>query len=257
MDMSLEAALAQFEARIAEAQRATRELGAALQKLQAAAKTGHLTNLTRYVRQLDAHINKATDTARHLASHWQFDAHGYLAKEYREELIQAANNKGLTLVARDQRLTFFPHLLEIDPKALRLRIDKKIEQRLRPAEVVRQLQAMRHRAPTRAETFLKLLYRAYQALTDRGGAAQASNPLVPVVELYSLMTLCPGAEYSIEEFGRDLLLLKRQADEIAQGGVRIEFEHNTVARERLKRIKAYDEEGRLHTFVAVRFVRGG
>lgn len=133
---------------------------------------------------------------------------GYLA-----ELLDEATLADLKLFERDGRIYAFPLLLRLLPADVAVRIGRKTERGIRPKEVVRRLKALQGR-PQRLneQRFLDLLYRAYQRLagTDWRRLELGSGPAIILSEIHEVITLLPGSDYAIEEFGRDLLLLDRQ-----------------------------------------------
>src|SRR3546814_3281655 len=64
----------------------------------------------------------------------------------------------------------------------------------------------------REQQFLELLYKAYRPLAgaEWRKLERGPGPVIPVVDIHEVLTLLPGADYPIAEFGRDLLLLDRQ-----------------------------------------------
>jgi hypothetical protein len=69
-----------------------------------------------------------------------------------------------------------------------------------------------------------------------------------------MLTLLPGADYPVEEFARDLLLLDRRPDLRTPDGCRFELPASTLSKGGTKRLVAYDEQGRERTYIGLRFV---
>jgi hypothetical protein len=106
-------------------------------------------------------------------------------------------------------------------------IDKARERRLRPAVLVRHLQELQNR-PVRfkSEAFLESLHDAYStAVKTRGKARRDTAAIVPLVEIYNLLTLLPGQakEYARQEFARDLYLLDQSGVTAVRNGAAVSF----------------------------------
>ena len=106
----------------------------------------------------------------------------------------------------------------------------------------------------REEGFLELIYKVYCQMADANwrGTKNGSGFAVSLVEIHGLLTLLPGSEYAVEEFGRDLLLLDRKPGLKTKDGAAFEFEGSATAR-RMKGITIYDENGNERTYIAIRF----
>jgi hypothetical protein len=79
---------------------------------------------------------------------------------------------------------------------------------------------------------------------------------VLLADIHDTLTLLPDADYPVEEFARDLLLLDRRPDLRTRDGCRFEFPMGALGRAR-RGLVVYDERGGEHTYIAVRFVREG
>ena len=81
------------------------------------------------------------------------------------------------------------------------------------------------------------------------------GPLVPLADIYDLLTLMPAAaaDYPLEEFLLDLLRLDRQPDARSGRGHRFELGGSTGTKG-AKRLSAYDETGAQHDYYAIRFI---
>ena len=81
--------------------------------------------------------------------------------------------------------------------------------------------------------------------------------MVALADIHDTLTLLPDADYPVEEFARDLLLLDRKPDLQTRDGSRFEFPASTLGKGRMRRLMVYDEDGRGRTYVGIRFVKGG
>jgi hypothetical protein len=170
------------------------------------------------------------------------------------ELSTAAAAAGVTLVRRDGRISAYPVVLRLEPRTSGVRIGRRLERRLRPSVIARQLKTLQQR-PNRfnARSFLDRLLRAYNVLTP--GWRAGEGPLVALAALYDVLTLLPAAaaDYPMEEFLVDLLRLDREPDARSGRGYRFELGGSTGTKG-AKRLTVYDEAGAQHDYYAVRFI---
>lgn len=255
---NLEDELARLEAQVEDAQRAVKQLSAALARLRSASQSGNVVEVERGLAAIAQRGSEAAASAESLARAWTFDTRGYLANGFVEELLRAAGAAGLELIERDGRLSLFPVLLKIESGSLSLRIGKKLERRIRPAVLVRLLAAVQ-RKPQRLneQRFLDLLYRAYLCLCGREWRGVGRGPVVELGDLHSVLTLLPSSDYGVDEFARDLLLLDRHPELRTKDGARPEFLKGTRTKGRGQRIYVYDEHGAEQLYVDIRFVKEG
>jgi hypothetical protein len=255
---SLETSLAYLETKISEAQKITEALTKALRGLRKAASSGHLSDIEKGLAAIPSRAEQAQSSASELSAAWRFDTKT-LEKGYLAELQEEAKSQGLSLVERDARLYCFPLVLRLEPRETAVRIGSKREKRLRPKEVVRQLAAIQKKKQRfNVQKFLDALYQVYRRFhgDDWRSKGNGPGPAVPLEEIHDLLTVLPGTDYPIEEFGRDLLLLARQPDLRTRDGSTFEFPGSTMTKERVKRISVYDEQGNERIFVAIRFAKG-
>lgn len=255
----MESALAEIEQKIADAQKASDTLSKAMKQLRQAAQAGHIQNLEKGLQGIAQRGKEAEAAAQSLEHAWTFDARSYLAKDYISELRDEAASKGIRLFERDGRLYAFPLLLTIDAREAAVRVGKKRERNIRPKHLV-EIVAKTQKRPQRfrEEKFLGLLYDVYSQMA--GGewrrTTSGQGPAISLAQVHDLLTLLPGADYPVEEFARDLLLLDRQPDLRTKDGARFEFPGSTLSKGGMKRIVVYDENGLERLYIAIRFVKG-
>ena len=254
----IESALAAFGAKVAEAQKASDGLSRSLKRLRQAAEAGHVAELEKGLAVIAERGQEADAAARSLAGAWDFDAKGHLQTGYLEELQREAAAQGLNIFEKDGRLYAFPLILRIEPRDAAIRVGKKLERRLRPNHLVKLLAAMQKRPQRfREDRFLALIYEVYgQIAGDAWKRAEGGRgPAISLAQIHGLMTLLPGADYPIEEFGRDLILLDRQPDLRTKDGCSFDFAASTSSKI-MKPVTVYDEDGKERKYFAIRFLRG-
>jgi len=193
----MEASLAAFETRVAEAQKSADALTKALRQLKKAAGSGHFADLEKGLGAIVERAEQAQLAAKALPSAWNFDPKTYLDCGYLQELEQEAEAQGLKLIEKDGRLYCFPLVLRIDPRESTARIGSKRERRLRPKEIVCQLAAMQKRKQRfSAQRFLDALYQVYQRIqgTSWQKIESRRGTPVPLAEIHDILTLLPGSD---------------------------------------------------------------
>jgi hypothetical protein len=256
---TLEAHLASLGAQVGRTESAISALATHLKHLKKAVGYGHLAEIDKSLPLVAERVEEARKVALTLSDAWNVDLNKYLEEGYVAELLKEANAQGVNLIERDGRLFCFPLPIAIDARDAAVRLGKKKEQRLRPKSLVALLATMqRARLRFNARKFLGAIYQVYRRVQgenweriDRG-----LGPAMPLGDIHEVLTLLPGSAYSLEEFGRDLLLLARQPDLRTREGYSFQFPGSTLSKERLRRINVFDEQGKEVVFVALRFVKG-
>lgn len=252
---SLETTLSDWDERLGTLERQAASLLRSARRLRRAAQEGAVAGLAgaAAVAQQDAaRLQEAVDQIVDMPSIDVGAAFGSGA--FLNELAAAAAAANVTLVQRDGRISAYPVVLRLDARAQGIRIGRKLERRIRPSFLVRELKALQQR-PNRfnPRIFLDRLVKAYAVLAPdwRGG----EGPLVALADLHDLLTLMPAAaaDYPLEEFLCDLLRLDRQPDARTGRGHRFELGGSTGTKSD-KRLSAFDETGGQHDYFAIRFI---
>lgn len=257
---NLEEHLADFEGHVAEAEKASDALRDALKRVRKAARVGDLSALEKSLPFASQRAQEAQTAAQSVAGGWSFDAKKYLANGFAEELLSAAAAAGLHLLERDGKLYAFPLLLSVQPQDAAVKIGRKREREIRPKQLVNKLIAIQKKPQQLREAqLLEILYKAYQRIAgaDWAKLARGPGPAISLGDIHALLVLLPSSDYPIEEYGRDLFLVDRKPDMQTRDGSSFAFVSSTLSKERgTQRISVYDEDGREHVYVALRFVKG-
>jgi len=255
-DQSLENALAKTEADVDATLRAAGGVATALRRLQRAAKSGALRELRSSIEGADRAMGVLRQQFANAKDGWSFDEEPYFSEGgYVQEVLDIARRRGISIFERDERLYCYPALVRVAPSERAVFIDKKREVRVRPSVLVAHLQDLQRRPPRfRPEAFLAALHQAYGKLTaPRGrGQLQVEGPVVPLSEIYELLTLLPGQarEYSRQEFARDIYLLDRSEVGTTRQGMQLRFSPGG----RGSRITVVTEEGAERSYHGIYFV---
>ena len=249
--------LSTLDAKLDEVQRRGKAVVTAVGRTRAAVKAGRMVDIERALGAVSQRLDEARAAAGALTGAWDFDTSAYLADgRFTADLKQAAAEKGLRLFESDGRIYCFPLLLRVDAGELAVKIGRRLERRIRPAELAGLLvRAQKRPQRFREAQFLEMLYRAWRRLVGAAWQGSGSGPVAGLADIHEILTLLPGTDYPIEEFARDLLLLDRKPDLRTRDGCRFEFPASTLSRGRMRRVVAYDEQGQERTYLGIRFVK--
>ena len=260
-DNTIEGQIARLDQALAESEK---QAAAALTRIKGLRKRvtqgdlspvdGQFDQLAQQVEQLAASLTPARDSL-------VYDSVTALADgSYLAELQAEAKAQGVVMTERDGRLTAFPLLLRLEARMSAVRVGRKLERRLRPSVLVRELKKAQASARFDARRFLNQLFGAYAYLAPlaQPGWRQTTpgdGPVVTLNEAYNLFTVGPaGGEYPREAFAVDLLRLDRAPDTRTSQGHRFALPASTGSKGR-DRIGVYDEDGVEHVYFGIRFAR--
>lgn len=257
---SLEAVLAEMETRASGLIKTAGHMATVCRKLRDAARVGDLNKLRKCLDEsgqallaLGCDLVKAQET-------WKVDESAYLAGHaFRRELLAMAAQFGVAMYEHDGYLFSYPVLLKILHKECMVAIDRVRENRLRPSVLVKKLKAVQNK-PLRfkPQGFLDMLYSAYSiVVAGRGKHLVGTGTVIPLLEIYQLLTLLPwqSAEYTRQEFGRDLYLLDKSGVTTTRKGYRINFHASTGVRDASKTLTVIAQGGREKTYYGISFVQ--
>ena len=258
---ALEDTLAAWDEQLAGLERQAGATLRAARKLRKAAHEGAVASFPAAVSDLQKNAATLHAALGTVAAPDIDLAAAFANGRFLSELAAAAAALNVTVVQCDGRISVYPLALRLEPRAQAVRIGRRLERRIRPSFLARHLRDLQQR-PNRfnARQFLDRLLRAYAALSASRDARWQPNrpgegPLVPLADLYDLLTVLPAAaaDYPLEDFLLDLLRLDRQPDARTGRGHRFELGGSTGTKG-AKRLSAYDETGAQHDYYAIRFI---
>jgi hypothetical protein len=258
MSMQLDDELGRLDAALATAERQAKTVLSGVRTLRRQAATGVLAGLPRRLEMLPAAVAPLTEALQSASTSFSYDAEAaFSGGSYLAELQAAAATKGLVLVEREGRITAFPLLLRLEASIPAVRVGRRLERRIRPSVLTRLLKEAQDSSAFNPEAFLEMLFRAATLLARaEGGRADEPRPgaVVPLLDIYDLLTLRPGAtaEYPRAAFAVDLLRLDRAPDTRTRRGHRFTLPASTGSKGR-SRLTVYDEQGAEHVYVAIAF----
>jgi hypothetical protein len=223
---------------------------AAARALTRAAAEGDIGRLRRAGQKLSEEADAARREAANACAAWTLDAETeerYLREEYAEELLRSAEETGLKMQQHDGAILSYPLIIRILPSQRAIALNRRKVAGLRPSKLAARLKAIQSRAPRgNPQTFLETLFAAYKLIAqgDRSGAA------VSLEEIFRVLTLSPGSDYSKEDFGRDLLTLDRSGIATTRSGARVSL---TGARDPRHTFVCATPEGEVVRFHGIKF----
>ncbi len=233
---------------------------AGLRKKNGGGEVGQLPAMFEPLPSLIAQLSERANSARAALT---YDVVAALTdNSYVKELRAEAEAQGVALVEHEGRLTAFPLLLKLEPRHAGIRVGRKMERRLRPTVLVQLLRKAQASNRFDATRFLTRLFEAYAYLAPVAQPGwrkdrQGGGPVVPLNDLYELLTLLPVAasDYAREEFAIDLLRLDASPDAMTSVGHRFALPASTGTKGR-NRLTVFDETGAERVFVGIRFFLG-
>ena len=229
---------------------------AAVQRLQRAVAGGNTHDMEK-LRQAALAAAEASQQRAASCPAFEFDVASYLSPEgeFLDELQQAAQAAGVRLYERDGVIFCYPVLVRPDAEVGGVRIDKRLEFHIRPetlAAVLKKAQAKEPKA--QPDRFIETLLEAYEFVRARRRIEHYVD--VPLVRIYEVLTLLPGAEreYTLLDFTRDVYFLDTSARTETKKGYKMSLTAATGPRERgAKAIRFVTRDGQERVFASVRF----
>jgi hypothetical protein len=201
--------------------RAAGRLAAAARALAKAAAEGDIARIRRGVERVSQEAESARHEAANASAAWSLDPEAeeqYLRAEYTEELLHTADASGFKLQLHDRAIIAYPVIIRVLASQRAVTLNRRRVTGIRPSRVVARLKAIQSRSLRGSpQTFLEILFSAYKLIAqgERSGAA------ISLEEIFRVLTLLPGTDYSKEDFARDLLTLDRSGVTATRSGARI------------------------------------
>jgi len=258
---SLEEALAKTESDADAAFKAATTTVSSLKKFRAAAHSGDLRELRKTIAAADQAITALRQQFANAKEGWDFDEEAYLSgRDFLSEILQTAEQMRVRVFEQDDRLYCYPFLIRILPNERAILIDKKRERGLRPSIFVNHLRELQNK-PVRfkPEVFLESLCNAYSfAVATRPKDLVSTRVVVPLLEVYTLLTLLPGQskEYSRQEFARDIYLLDQSRVAKTKKGLVVSFPASTGTRSATSTITVITQNGHEKKYYGISFANG-
>ena len=211
--------------------KAASKVVSALKGMQKAARQGELRKLRSAPELIRQSMTVLDDEVTRVEAAWDFDEESYLREGgFVAELLDQARLQGLRLSQQDERLYSYPVLISISPQDRAVKIDRKLQRNIRPSVLIGLLRERQRQQPRfRSGAFLGALRATYQIAIERQPHKRRIGSVVPLRELYELLTLMPGQarEYTLPEFTRDVYLLDQEGVTTTKDGATLDFHAST------------------------------
>lgn len=255
---NIEQSLAKTEADAIATLKVANTLIASLRKFYNAAKTGSLQELRSTVETTEKALSSLRQQFTNAKEGWNFDEDAYFAGGlYSSEIIALGRQTGVNIFERDDYLYCYPVLIRVSPNDKAVFIDKKRETRIRPSVLLARLKELQRKPPRfRPESFLETLLKTYRiACATRHKEISQTAPVIPLKEIYELLTLLPGQtrEYTKSEFIRDVYLLHRSGVDTTKTGAKVRFPISTATRTPSKIMTVITEAGEEKSYYSISF----
>ena len=231
--------------------RAAGRLAAAARALARAAAEGDIARIRRGSERLSQEAESARHEAANASAAWALDPETeeqYLSAEYTEELLHTADASGFKLQLHDRAIIAYPVIMRVLAGQRALTLNRKRVTALRPSRVVARLKAIQGRSLRASpQAFLETLFSAYKLIAQ----GERARTAVSLEEIFHVLTLSPGADYSKEDFARDLLVLDRSGVNTTRRGAPISLLPPT--RESRHTFVCATPEGEIVRFYGIRF----
>jgi hypothetical protein len=232
----------------------TRKATAAVQRLQRAVASGNVRDLEKLRQAAGAALEEARRRAE-ACPEFSFDATAYLSStgSFLSELIAAAERAGVRLSEREGVIFSYPVLLRPEPANTAVRIDKKLVPTIRPETLAALLKQAQSRDPkARPQQFIETLFDAYELVRAKRKIDAYID--LPLMQVYAVLTLLPGNDYSLLDFTRDLYFLDTSGITETRRGCRMSLPASTVSRERSARqLRFVTRDGYEKVYAAIKF----
>jgi hypothetical protein len=248
--VNFEEAFAQAERAAQAATLAASRLVTAARALARAAAEGDIGRLRRAGERLSEEAEAARGEAANACAAWMLDPESeerYLREEYTEELIRSADANGLKMQRHGSSIISYPLIIRILPSQRAVALNRRKVSGLRPSKLAARVKASQNRASRgNPQTFLQTLFAAYKLVAqgERAGAA------VSLEEIFRILTLSPGSDYSREDFARDLLTLDRSGITATRSGARVSL---PAARDARNTFVCATPDGEVVRFYGIKF----
>lgn len=259
-DIGLEHAFSQMEKVSESLLRFASDSTNFLKKIRLAARVGDLSRLRKALQEADDSTRLLRAEFENLSRKWNFDDATYLESQaFQNDLLQMGKRLGVEIYEHEGVLYSYPVVLRILSKDRTVAIDRYREVRLRPSHLVKRLKELQNK-PVRfkPQAFLDILFSAYSiAVSLRGKHLIGTGLVVPLLEIYELLTLLPwqSAEYTKQEFARDIYFLDKSGATKTKKGQRLSFHASTGTRDSNKFLTVMGQGGRLRTYYGTSFVQ--
>lgn len=255
---SLEKALSKTETDAEATLKVALAAVSSIKKFRMAAKSGDLREMKRAIDASEQSVAALKQQFVNAKDGWVFDEEIYLSsKDFLEEVIAASAQSGVKIFEQDDRLYCYPFIVRAISNERCVMINKTREKRLRPSVLANHLKMLQNK-PIRfkPETLLECLFSAYSiAVKTRGDHKIFTGAVVPLLEVYDILTLLPGQskEYAKQEFARDIYLLDQSNITQTKKGYCLSLPASTGTKSASRTITVITQHGQEKMYYGISF----
>jgi hypothetical protein len=200
--------------------------------------------------------SQQTRKASEKCSQFCFDVKMYLGDDglFFPELKELAAKNGLKLYELDGVGYCYPVTIKCEPELFSIRINNKRELKIHPDRILKILKDIQKKeSKFKPQQFIEILFDAYKLESGRRKSEKLID--VPLVNIYSILTLLPGSkkEYDLLDFSRDLYFLDKSGLTTTSSRARMDLIGSTGGREKIKRIKCITPQGQTKEYQSIIF----
>jgi hypothetical protein len=217
---------------------------------------GEIKNINKKLAEAEEELARALEGVRAFREQWEAsEVNDYFgSEEYMNELLSFLEDSGVDVHRLGDVLYVYPALIRLDSQAVR--IDKKLDSRVRPRTLAKTLRDIQNR-PSKfpAGRFLASLFKVYKALGSRNlkkGEEWAGKSMF-LKDIYEMMSAAPGSDYTEQEFVRDIYLLDASGEELEVRGHLASLEASSTTRDEKKTLSIITRDGQKRLYSTIRF----
>jgi len=235
-----------------------RKLARLLGTVQKHLKSGALPNARTSLRPCVELATGVTESLVQIGADLDAPITHYLqSAEYFADVSVKCKELGLELRNDGDTWYCFPSTIKVLAEEEIVVINSNRTSEVLPANIAAKLKTAYDAAIANPpKQFLDVLFKAYLAIGSKNGAhTEMAGSVVPVIDLYNVLTLWPERkrQYSKSQFALDLYLLDRSGV-TSVSGKRLTFSASTGARDRSKIVAVQDEHGYEKVYYGIYFV---
>lgn len=251
--LNFEEAFEQAEKSALLAAQAARRLRASARALANAAAEGDIVRIRRVRERLSQEAESARQEAANASAAWSIDPETeeqYLRAGYTQELLRRAEASGCKMLCHDGAIVAYPVIVRVLPIQRAVTLNRRRMTGLRPSRLIARLKAIQAQSlRSGPQAFLEVLFTAYKLIAqgERTGAA------VALEEVFNVLTLLPGSDYSRADFARDLLNLALSGTTVTRSGAWVSLPASTGTKDSRHTFVCATAEGEIVTFYGIKF----
>ena len=274
---TIEKSFCDLDASADELRRASRTVVAEAERAKKAAASGDLKALNAATDKLRAarrNLDRTSEALVAAAQACEDTAADRLRSGYLKEVERQITSGGGEALWHEGQLLCYPSIVRENAetsrmtgaasegdarRAARLTIDGRAWKSMRPSVLAAELLKRQKRPGAfRSKAFLEALHNVYRHVVRRDEDSRtpaAPAPLVPLADIYELMTALPGMQrdYQRIDFARDLYRLDTSGTTTTRKGRRMRLSGSTGTKKRSQRLTFIAPGGREITYYGIRF----